>query len=212
MDKISALMDGELDAHQSDQQYTRLKQDSDARACWNTYHLIGDALRRDSIVATDISAKLGARLEQEPTVLAPQRSQMRPVKRNTAYALSAAASLSAVALVGWMAFNNPLVPQPDSVATSVATSVPTSVATSVPTAVPASVGTPVATSVSTPTSAPVALSAPVAAVTPASVQPELASVPSDGKMNEYLMAHQEFSPSTAIQGVAPYIRSVSASK
>jgi hypothetical protein len=26
------------------------------------------------------------------------------------------------------------------------------------------------------------------------------------------MAHQEFSPSTAIQGVAPYIRSVSASK
>jgi sigma-E factor negative regulatory protein RseA len=188
MDKISALMDGELDAHQSDQQYTRLKQDSDARACWNTYHLIGDALRRDSIVATDISAKLGARLEQEPTVLAPQRSQMRPVKRNTAYALSAAASLSAVALVGWMAFNNPLVPQPDSVSASVATPV------------------------STPTSAPVALSAPVAAVTPASVQPELASVPSDGKMNEYLMAHQEFSPSTAIQGVAPYIRSVSASK
>ena len=28
-------------------------------------------------------------------------------------------------------------------------------------------------------------------------------------MNEYLMAHQEFSPSTALQGVAPYIRSVS---
>jgi sigma-E factor negative regulatory protein RseA len=195
MDKISALMDGELDAHQSDQQYTRLKQDSDARACWNTYHLIGDALRGDAIVATNFSAKLGARLEQEPTVLAPQRSQMRPVKRNTAYALSAAASLSAVALVGWMAFNNPLVPQPDSVAT-----------------VATSVGTPVAASVSTPTSAPIALSAPVTAVAPASVQPELASVPSEGKMNEYLMAHQEFSPSTAIQGVAPYIRSVSASK
>jgi hypothetical protein len=28
-------------------------------------------------------------------------------------------------------------------------------------------------------------------------------------MNEYLMAHQEFSPSTEIQGLAPYIRSVS---
>ena len=47
MDKISALMDGELDAHQSDQQYTRLKQDSEARAHWNTFHLIGDALRGD---------------------------------------------------------------------------------------------------------------------------------------------------------------------
>ncbi len=195
MDKISALMDGELDAHQSDQQSTRLKQDPEARAHWNTYHLIGDALRGDSIVATDFSATLGARLEQEPTVLAPQPSQMRPANRTTAYALSAAASLSAVALVGWMAFNNPLVPQPDSVATSVATSL-----------------TSFHRLPATPTSAPVALSAPVAAVTPASVQPELASVPSDGKMNEYLMAHQEFSPSTAIQGVAPYIRSVSASK
>jgi sigma-E factor negative regulatory protein RseA len=192
MDKISALMDGELDPHQSDQQYTRLKQDSEARAHWNTYHLIGDALRGDSIVATNISAKLSARLEQEPTVLAPQRSQMRPVNRTTAYALSAAASLSAVALVGWMAFNNPLVPQSDSVSTSVSTSV--------------------ATSVSTP--AAVASSAPVTVTTTtsASVQPELASIPSDGKMNEYLMAHQEFSPSTAIQGVAPYIRSVSAGK
>jgi len=29
-------------------------------------------------------------------------------------------------------------------------------------------------------------------------------------MNEYLMAHQGFSPSTAIQGLAPYIRTVSA--
>lgn len=196
MDKISALMDGELDARQSDQQYTRLKQDSDARACWNTYHLIGDALRRDSIVSTNFSAKLGARLEQEPAVLAPQRPQMRPVRRTTAYALSAAASLSAVALVGWMAFNNPLVPQPDSVTTSVTTSVATSVSPSVSASV----------------SAPVVPSAPVTTVTPASVQPQLASVPSEGKMNEYLMAHQEFSPSTAIQGVAPYIRSVSTTK
>jgi sigma-E factor negative regulatory protein RseA len=190
MDKISALMDGELDPNQSDQQYTRLKQDSEARAHWNTYHLIGDALRGDSIVAMNFSAKLSARLEQEPTVLAPQRPKIRPVNRTTTYALSAAASLSAVALVGWMAFNNPLVPQPDSV----------------------TVATSVSSPVSTPAPAPVASSAPVTRVTLASDQPELASIPSDGKMNEYLMAHQEFSPSTAIQGVAPYIRSVSARK
>jgi hypothetical protein len=31
-------------------------------------------------------------------------------------------------------------------------------------------------------------------------------------MNEYLIAHQEFSPSTAIQGLAPYIRGVSATQ
>src|SRR4029434_2055158 len=102
MDKTSALMDGELDARQSDQEYARLSQDKDARASWNTYHLIGDVLRGDAIVSKDFNAKLRARLEQEPTVLAPQRPRVRPTKRITTYALSAAASLSAVALVGWM--------------------------------------------------------------------------------------------------------------
>jgi hypothetical protein len=39
----------------------------------------------------------------------------------------------------------------------------------------------------------------------------LKSVPSDGRMNEYLLAHEGQSPSTALQGVAPYIRAVSIS-
>jgi len=174
MDRISALMDGELDAHHSDQQYARLKHDADARACWDTYHLIGDALRGDCVGSKNLSGRLiGARLEQEPTVLAPRRA---PVKRVTAYAWSAAASLSAVALVGWIALNNPLAPPPEMEARNA--SVPV-VEPSVP-------------------------------VVPASAPATLASVPSDGKMNEYLMAHQGFSPSTAIQGLAPYIRSVSA--
>ena len=34
-------------------------------------------------------------------------------------------------------------------------------------------------------------------------------VPAQGKVREYLMAHQEFSHSTALQGVAPYVRTVS---
>ena len=33
--------------------------------------------------------------------------------------------------------------------------------------------------------------------------------PLNSKVNEYLLAHQEFSPRTTIQGVAPYIRTVS---
>jgi sigma-E factor negative regulatory protein RseA len=35
------------------------------------------------------------------------------------------------------------------------------------------------------------------------------AVPATGRISEYLIAHQEFSPSTSIQGVAPYIRTVS---
>ena len=34
------------------------------------------------------------------------------------------------------------------------------------------------------------------------------SVPSDGRMNGYLLAHEAFSPGSALQGLAPYIRTV----
>ena len=97
-------------------------------------------------------------------MLAPRRSA---VKRITVYALSAAASLSAIALAGRIVFfNNPLTPQPE--IAKAANNLP-------PAAAPST---------------------------------QLASVPSDGRMNEYLIAHQEFSPSTAILGLAPYLRSV----
>jgi len=197
MDKISALIDGELDAHQSEQQFARLKNDVEARACWDTFHLIGDALRGERIVSGNLSGRLRERLAQEPTVLAPPRA--KPATRVPAYAWSAAASLSAVALVGWMAFNSPLAPQPDSVTSSVASSVAPSVASSSA----SSSASPVSLSANAPAVAP---------VTPAAFTPQLASVPSEGKMNEYLIAHQEFSPSTAIQGLAPYIRTVSATE
>ncbi len=53
-----------------------------------------------------------------------------------------------------------------------------------------------------------AVSAPVAL---ARANPQARPLPAanQGKVNEYLMAHQEFSPSTAFQGVAPYVRTVS---
>ena len=179
MDKISALMDGELDAHQNEQQFARLKNDVEVRACWDTFHLIGDAMRGERIVSGNLSGRLSERLAQEPTVLAPPRA--KPAGRVPAYAWSAAASLSAVALVGWMAFNGPFAPQPGASSVSLSAK-----ATPAAPAIPA-----------TPAAAPTS---------------QLASVPSEGKMNEYLIAHQEFSPSTAIQGLAPYIRTVSATQ
>ncbi len=172
MDKISALMDGELDGREAQQQLARLKQDEGLTESWRTFHLIGDAMRGEHALSRGFDRRLTARLTGEPTVLAPRRSM---TKRITTYALSAAASLSAVALVGWVAFfNHPLAPQAE-LAKAPNTS-------------------------------------PPAAVSPAPVQAQLASMPSDGKMNEYLIAHQEFSPSTAIQGLAPYIRGVSSAQ
>lgn len=169
MDKISALMDGELDEAQAREQLARLNRDQELTEHWRTFHVIGDTLRGErALLSTDFNHRLAARLGQEPTVLAPRNT---PGRRLVTYALSAAASLSAVALVGWMAFNNPLAPR-----TEIAKDP--------------------------------APAAPAVAVAPE--QP--ASIPSDGRMNEYLLAHQGFSPSTSIQGVAPYIRSVSSTE
>lgn len=168
MEKISALMDGELDERQAREQLSRLAHDEELRRCWHAFHLIGDALRGEHMVSRKFERKVSALLGQEPMVLAPKRNTVR---RIVAYALSAAAALSAVALVGWVAFfNNPISPPPEIAK---------------------------APAVSPPASAPAT---------------QLANVPSEGKMSEYLIAHQEFSPSTAIQGLAPYIRSVSSTQ
>lgn len=62
---------------------------------------------------------------------------------------------------------------------------------------------------------PAVVTAPVPAVVePVAAPPkvQLASEPYAGTHNEYLMAHTGFSPSTALQGVASYIRSVAASQ
>lgn len=166
MEKISALMDGEAGGQEAHQAMLRLKDTGEARETWAAYHLIGDVMRGDVLPAFDVSQRVAAAIAQEPTVIAPQRSSR--TSRPLTYALSAAASVSAIAVVGWMAFSTDNVISP---AVEVAR-------------------------------------APV----PAVVQPEaqlLVSSPSDGQMNEYLLAHQGVSPSTSLQGVAPYIRTIS---
>ena len=174
MERISALMDGELESRQAEQAYALVKDDPEARASWDTFHMISDALRGSKAMRPEFTARVAARLALEPTVVAPRR---RVARQAASYVWPAAASLAAIALVGWMAFYSPLVPQP-----RIATApVPTQ---------------------------------PVAAVAPgpqAAAPAEIASVPSDASVDQYLIAHQEYSPSTAIQGVAPYIRSVSIS-
>lgn len=172
MDRISALMDGELDEQQARREIARLKQDEELIRCWHTFHLIGDALRGEPVLSQEFSRRLSARLAAEPMVLVPRR---RPSGRLLAYALSAAASLSAVALVGWIALSGG---EPASRTEIVKAAAPA-------VQIPAS-----------PESPPIQPSGPS----------------SEGKMNEYLIAHQEFSPSTVIQGLAPYIRSVSSAQ
>ena len=165
MEKISALMDGELAGQDAHQALLRLGDAPEARESWATYHLIGDMMRGGTAPAFDVTARVAGALREEPTVLAPRRSS-RSAKPLT-YALSAAASVSAIAVVGWMAFSTGNTVNP-----------PVEVARAVP-------------------------------AVPASAETQLVSAPSDGQMNEYLLAHQGVSPSTSLHGVAPYIRTIS---
>lgn len=161
-ERLSALMDEELGAPEADGCLARLAEDEELRDAWRLYHLIGDSLRGQAGYA--LPPAFAQRLAGEPTVLAPRR----PAARRTWYALSAAASAAAVALVGWMAL--PLFDPPAPVAR-----------------------------------APAAL--PVATV----VLPAAAVPPAQG-VNDYVLAHQCFSPSSAMGGIAPYVRTVSESR
>jgi sigma-E factor negative regulatory protein RseA len=165
MDRISNFMDGEASQMEAHQAVLRLKQDDECLESWKAFHLIGDSMRGVPVLRDDFSARFHARMEQEPTLLAPRMIWRKPAT----LALSAAASLAAVTVVLMLVFtDNPLQPQAQIAA------VPKSVATQI-----------------------VMLPQPVPAANQA-------------RVNEYLMAHQEYSPSTTLQGVAPYVRTVSA--
>lgn len=102
-EQVSALMDGQLEDADCDGCLRRLKDDEELREDWAVYHLIGDALR--GTPSRGMAASFAERLSAEPTVLAPGAAPRRRVspRRQTLYALSAAASVAAVAAVGWVA-------------------------------------------------------------------------------------------------------------
>jgi sigma-E factor negative regulatory protein RseA len=165
MERISAFMDGELESTEAAAQIGRLKQEANLRETWETYHLIGDALRGEARMSRGLTARICVRLREEPTMLAPRSlPTIRSVRR---LALPIAASVGGAALVAWLAlFNNPL-------------------------------------------SGPAPGSGPLAQKGAGPAQGTAVAAPAKGAMNDYLLAHQQFSPSTTMQGVASYIRTVS---
>ena len=177
MDKISAFMDGETSRRETRQTMLRLKQSGECCELWETFHMIGDAMRGDHpALYEDFRARLHASLEHEPTLSAP-RITWRKTGQLT---LSAAASCAAVAVILTLVLSdNPLKPQ-DQIA-----------------AIPPK---PEITQVS---------QTPAPSPTPA---PQPVPAANQARVNEYLLAHQEYSPSTALQGVVPYVRTVSATQ
>lgn len=73
--EISAFADGELAPDRFDAISKALRQ-HDAQAAWNVYHHIGDILRSNDMATTGLSdgfgARMAARLDLEPAFIAPQ--------------------------------------------------------------------------------------------------------------------------------------------
>ena len=100
-EELSAFIDGELQGEGLQVHLGRLRADPGLRKAWDTYHLIGDALRGQ--ISPEIATRVVARLREEPTVLAPRPEKRNSIGRLGWYAMSAAASVAAVALVVWTA-------------------------------------------------------------------------------------------------------------
>lgn len=105
-DKISTLLDGELERSEAMAAIRHLGSDAARRAVWESYHLIGDVMRgesADEITRRHRSAEaIFARLASEPTVIAPAAMKMLSGQSKTRMALAMAASvvtISAIAVV-----------------------------------------------------------------------------------------------------------------
>jgi len=76
LDQISALVDNELTEEHLETVFTALREPG-GRATWDVYHQIGDVLRSDEMArgfSPDFAGRMRARLDAEPTVIAPQAS------------------------------------------------------------------------------------------------------------------------------------------
>ncbi len=106
-ERISELMDGELEPREARQAIDALVRDTQALDTWRRYQLISDAMRDTPLLSAGFAERLAARLEREATVMAPGRLAGQPRASQPWLPMPAAvaASLAALALVGWLAFS-----------------------------------------------------------------------------------------------------------
>jgi sigma-E factor negative regulatory protein RseA len=103
--KVSELMDGELDTKEAAALITELKGKEDLYDNWKAYHLIGDTLRDSSKLSVDISQSVSNQLRTEPAILVTYAPKYIPTPfRRKMVGLSIAASL-VIMVTGWLSMH-----------------------------------------------------------------------------------------------------------
>ena len=205
-ERLSALVDGELDDTLAAQACAQWRENAGMRATWHAYHLIGDVLRSDDLACVPAHdagflCALRARLANEPVVLAPrplEAAAPSPVPlaaraasggRRRSWIAPTAVAAGFVAVAGVLTLTRPG-PLPDrSGGDTVAQVAP---ATSLAEAGPL-------------TAASTRLGP---AVLPAEPQTFVASgqVIRDARLDRYLAAHKQFAGSSALGVPSAYLR------
>ena len=205
-ERLSALMDSELDNFEQDIEL--LESSEHLKQRWMRYHLIRDVVSGHLPDAHtpdfELAARVSAALEHEPTVLAPRRFQPRQLMKQAA-GLAIAATVSAIAIItiqnpqsqtGEQTGIAPLAAIDNQTEKVVALSPVTSVAKN-----SALASLPATKSVN---GATVTLTR----ATPAHNHSQLKSRTSPSKFSGYLLNHNEYSISSNMQGMLPYMRIV----
>ncbi len=195
-ERLSALVDGELDRGDVDAACRDWRADTDLRRAWHAWHAIGDVLRSDDL-ACDAQADLrfcaavGARLATEAVVLAPAKLAT-PVPASafsslrTRWAFGSAVAAGLVLAAGTFALVGPgTAPAPERVALTDGSGAPAA--------------GPQSTLASLPTEADV--SAPLVATIADQ------NLIRDARLDRYLVAHKQFAGTSALGVPSTFLRS-----
>tara|TARA_B100000686_G_scaffold348367_1_gene439252 strand:- start:964 stop:1539 length:576 start_codon:yes stop_codon:yes gene_type:complete len=183
-DKISALMDGELDNTDMADTISQIEEIDELRNKWKTYHLIGDALRQPLTSTLDIMPDMINKIDIEQPVLTPSLSNKENKGHAFIYAV-AASIVSAVAVVIWMGGQTTMDQSFDLVADKGITP-------------QAKIKSRIAKSIVAPSPVLVEDEEPKG-------EESALHDPAPTRLNDYMFAHEEF---TSIRGVSPYMRTV----
>src|SRR5437868_6595699 len=67
-EKISALMDGELERPAADEALEALRREGTAADTWRVYHLVSDAMHEQPLLSEGFTRRVSDRLAAEPSV------------------------------------------------------------------------------------------------------------------------------------------------
>ena len=205
LERLSALVDGELDGDAAAQACGHWRESGDARSSWHAYHVIGDVLRSDDL-ACDPARDAGflealrARLKDEPVVLA-SRPSAQPARQPGVRVAAQVADRARGSRWSWKA--------PTAVAAGFVVVAGVLMLTRGPSIEAPGPGLASVAPAAQPVTAS-ALAEPMAGASEPQVPVATGQVIRDARLDRYLAAHKQFAGSSALGVPSGFLRNATA--